>query len=167
MDAFCRSVTSELPTEQEDQKVDVALICEATSQLCGVNYHPMNRVLGFGAKYLQENYSKWISRNMHVGNVSISMTSGLITRTKTGWIFSHSAIFPLTGRSWRWIQRGSPVSWRDVLLTLQTSFSGAQSLYTREKGDFLVYQLGSSTFSSLGPPNNWGQKRGNVLLSRI
>ncbi|XP_077090991.1 uncharacterized protein LOC143742165 [Siphateles boraxobius] len=67
MDAFCRSVASELPTEQKDQKVDVALICEATSQLCDVN-HPMNRVLGFGAKYLQENYSRWISRNMHVGN---------------------------------------------------------------------------------------------------
>ncbi|XP_056101387.1 apoptosis facilitator Bcl-2-like protein 14 [Rhinichthys klamathensis goyatoka] len=69
MDTFCRSVTLELPTE--DEKVDVALICEATSQLYGVNYHPMNRVLGFGAKYLQENYSKWISRNMHVGSAEV------------------------------------------------------------------------------------------------
>ncbi|XDV24594.1 hypothetical protein PO909_028722 [Leuciscus waleckii] len=68
METFCRSVTSELPTEQEDQRVDVALICEATSQLYGVNYHPMNRVLGFSATYLKENYSNWISRNMHVGN---------------------------------------------------------------------------------------------------
>ncbi|XP_039523756.1 apoptosis facilitator Bcl-2-like protein 14 [Pimephales promelas] len=66
MDAVCGSVTLEPPTE--GQKVDVALICEATSQLYGVNYHPMNRVLGFGAKYLRENYSKWISRNMHAGN---------------------------------------------------------------------------------------------------
>ncbi|KAK7149926.1 hypothetical protein R3I94_009291 [Phoxinus phoxinus] len=64
MDVFSRSVA----TEQKDQKVDVALICEATSQLYGVKNHPMNRVLGFGAKYLQENYSQWISRNMHVGN---------------------------------------------------------------------------------------------------
>ncbi|XP_067284623.1 apoptosis facilitator Bcl-2-like protein 14 [Pseudorasbora parva] len=68
MDAFCRSIATDLATEQKDQKVDVALICEATSQLYGVTYHPMNRVMGFGAKYLQEKYSKWISRNMHVGN---------------------------------------------------------------------------------------------------
>lgn len=74
MDVFCRSVSSELPTEQKDQKVNVALICEATNQLYGINYHPMNRVLGFGAKYLQDTgYSNWISRNIQC-NVSVSMT---------------------------------------------------------------------------------------------
>ncbi|XP_067246969.1 apoptosis facilitator Bcl-2-like protein 14 isoform X2 [Chanodichthys erythropterus] len=76
MDVFCRSVSLELPTEQKGQKVDIALICEATNQLYGVNYHPMNRVLGFGAKYLQDTgYSKWISRNIQcngeVGDESI------------------------------------------------------------------------------------------------
>ncbi|RXN22916.1 apoptosis facilitator Bcl-2 14 isoform X1 [Labeo rohita] len=68
MEAFCGGVSPDVPPEQKDKKVDVALICEATSQLVGIHYHPMTYVMNLGAQYLQENYSGWISRNMHVGN---------------------------------------------------------------------------------------------------
>uniref|UniRef100_A0A8C1UIL8 Apoptosis facilitator Bcl-2-like protein 14 n=1 Tax=Cyprinus carpio TaxID=7962 RepID=A0A8C1UIL8_CYPCA len=68
MDAFCGSVSPDVPPEQNDKKVNVALVCEATSQLVGVHYHPMTYVLGLGAQYLQEKYSTWINKNMHAGN---------------------------------------------------------------------------------------------------
>ncbi|XP_016371966.1 uncharacterized protein LOC107711495 [Sinocyclocheilus rhinocerous] len=68
MEAFCGSVSPDVPPEQKDKKVNVALVCEATSQLVGVHYHPVTYVMGLGARYLQEKYSTWISRNMDVGN---------------------------------------------------------------------------------------------------
>nr|XP_055045649.1 apoptosis facilitator Bcl-2-like protein 14 isoform X1 [Misgurnus anguillicaudatus] len=66
MDSFCTSVSRELPPQEEVEKTEVALICEATSKLFGVDHHPMRRVLGFGAKYLQEKFPNWISIN--IGN---------------------------------------------------------------------------------------------------
>ncbi|XP_051974252.1 apoptosis facilitator Bcl-2-like protein 14 [Xyrauchen texanus] len=68
MDTFFRRVTpEELPPQEEKEDTEVALICEATNQLFGVDHHPMNRVLGFGAKYLQHKFPTWINRN--TGNV--------------------------------------------------------------------------------------------------
>ncbi|KAA0720759.1 hypothetical protein E1301_Tti011488 [Triplophysa tibetana] len=65
MESFCRSAaTPELPPQQEPEKTTVALICEATSKLFGVDHHPMTRVLGFGARYLQDKFPMWISRNI-------------------------------------------------------------------------------------------------------
>ncbi|XP_065121951.1 uncharacterized protein [Paramisgurnus dabryanus] len=64
MDSFCTSATRELPPQEEAEKTEVALICEATSKLFGVDHHPMRRVLGFGAKYLQEKFPNWISINI-------------------------------------------------------------------------------------------------------
>ncbi|XP_043092219.1 apoptosis facilitator Bcl-2-like protein 14 isoform X2 [Puntigrus tetrazona] len=69
MESLCGSVSPDVPPEQKDQKVSVALVCEATSQLVGVHYHPMTYVLGLGAQYLQEKYSTWINRNVQ-GKVS-------------------------------------------------------------------------------------------------
>ncbi|XP_051547018.1 apoptosis facilitator Bcl-2-like protein 14 [Myxocyprinus asiaticus] len=73
MDTFCRRVTpEELPPEQKRENATVALICEATSQLFSVDHHPMNQVLGFGAKYLQDTFPTWISRNIGNGDVDES-----------------------------------------------------------------------------------------------
>ncbi|XP_051544158.1 apoptosis facilitator Bcl-2-like protein 14 [Myxocyprinus asiaticus] len=70
MDTFFRRVTpEELPPQEEKENTEVALICEATNQLFGVDHHPMNRVLGFGAKYLQDKFPTWINRN--TGNVDV------------------------------------------------------------------------------------------------
>ncbi|KAI7792127.1 putative apoptosis facilitator Bcl-2-like protein 14, partial [Triplophysa rosa] len=69
MDAFCRSATPELPPQQAPEKTTVALICEATSKLFCVDHHPMSRVLGFGARYLQDKFPMWISRN--IGNAEV------------------------------------------------------------------------------------------------
>ncbi|XP_073694648.1 uncharacterized protein [Garra rufa] len=65
IDAFCGGVSPDVPPEQKDKKVEVALVCEATSQLIGLHYHPMTFVMNLGAQYLKENYSAWISRNVH------------------------------------------------------------------------------------------------------
>ncbi|XP_026558055.1 apoptosis facilitator Bcl-2-like protein 14 isoform X1 [Pseudonaja textilis] len=68
--AFFRRVTDqfleEIPidstvvSEDEVKSMKVALIMEATTKLTAVDNHPMNLVLGFGTKYLQENFSPWI-----------------------------------------------------------------------------------------------------------
>ncbi|TRY98718.1 hypothetical protein DNTS_010269, partial [Danionella cerebrum] len=55
MKAFCRG---------SNDKVNVAMVCEATTQLSSASFHPMSMVMGFGAKYLQENYSTWVSKNI-------------------------------------------------------------------------------------------------------
>ncbi|KAL1275379.1 hypothetical protein QQF64_035002 [Cirrhinus molitorella] len=68
IETFCGGVSPDVPPEQKDKKVDVALVCEATSQLVGIRYHPKTYVMNLGAQYLRENYSAWISRNIHVGN---------------------------------------------------------------------------------------------------
>ncbi|XP_010901911.3 uncharacterized protein LOC105029994 [Esox lucius] len=47
------------PTTQQSSKTQIALTCEATSRLSVVDNQPMNRMLGFGAKYLQEHFSSW------------------------------------------------------------------------------------------------------------
>lgn len=94
MEAFCGSVSPDVPPEQNDKKVNVALVCEATSQLVGIHYHPMTFVLGLGAQYLQEKYSTWINRNMHEGNVSVSMTKHLFMTMISGLI-THTNISPL------------------------------------------------------------------------
>ncbi|OCT58190.1 apoptosis facilitator Bcl-2-like protein 14 [Xenopus laevis] len=46
--------------EVEEQRRRLALCIHFTSQLSAVDNHPMNRVLGFGVKYLRENFSPWI-----------------------------------------------------------------------------------------------------------
>ncbi|KAL0962693.1 hypothetical protein UPYG_G00344070 [Umbra pygmaea] len=47
------------PRDQESPKTQIALTCEATSRLSVVDSLPMNQMLGFGAKYLQDHFSTW------------------------------------------------------------------------------------------------------------
>ncbi|TSK13212.1 Apoptosis facilitator Bcl-2-like protein 14 [Bagarius yarrelli] len=51
---------NELPTTQSRQQAKIALTCELTSRLNAIDNHPMNRVLGFGAKYLQDHFTPWV-----------------------------------------------------------------------------------------------------------
>ncbi|ETE69653.1 Apoptosis facilitator Bcl-2-like protein 14, partial [Ophiophagus hannah] len=53
-------IDSTVSSEDEVKSMKVALIMEATTKLTAVDNHPMNLVLGFGTKYLQENFSPWI-----------------------------------------------------------------------------------------------------------
>ncbi|XP_064174697.1 apoptosis facilitator Bcl-2-like protein 14 [Anguilla rostrata] len=41
----------------------IALACEVTRKLTAVDGHPMNMVMGFGAKYLRENFSTWVQQH--------------------------------------------------------------------------------------------------------
>ncbi|XP_017350423.1 apoptosis facilitator Bcl-2-like protein 14 isoform X2 [Ictalurus punctatus] len=50
----------ELPPTQSPVQAKIALTCELTSRLNTMDCHPMNRVLGFGAKYLQDYFSPWV-----------------------------------------------------------------------------------------------------------
>ncbi|XP_048862696.1 apoptosis facilitator Bcl-2-like protein 14 isoform X2 [Brienomyrus brachyistius] len=45
------------------KKAEIALAVEVTSRMTAMGNHPMNRVLGFGVKYLQENHSAWIQQH--------------------------------------------------------------------------------------------------------
>uniref|UniRef100_W5NKE7 Apoptosis facilitator Bcl-2-like protein 14 n=1 Tax=Lepisosteus oculatus TaxID=7918 RepID=W5NKE7_LEPOC len=46
--------------DADQQRAKIALTAEMTSKLTAVDNHPMNRVLGFGAKYLQEHFTPWV-----------------------------------------------------------------------------------------------------------
>ena len=68
--AYLRRLSpEELPPKSQPMQARIALIFEVTRRLKIMDRHPMNRVLGFGAKYLQENYSPWA--NTQGGYVSI------------------------------------------------------------------------------------------------
>lgn len=58
----------ELSAVEKREQAEIALICELTSRLNAIDCHPMNRVLGFGAKYLQDYFSPWVVQ--HGGYVS-------------------------------------------------------------------------------------------------
>ncbi|XP_023824408.1 apoptosis facilitator Bcl-2-like protein 14 [Salvelinus sp. IW2-2015] len=47
------------PSTQGSPRAQIALTCEVTSRLSAVDSLPMSRVLGFGAKYLQDHFSSW------------------------------------------------------------------------------------------------------------
>ncbi|MCJ8743308.1 hypothetical protein PDJAM_G00092430 [Pangasius djambal] len=73
----------ERPTTQSPQQAEIALTCELTSRLNAMDCHPMNRVLGFGAKYLQDYLSPWViqqggySKDMCCRLIGISKLSGV------------------------------------------------------------------------------------------
>ncbi|KAG9280372.1 hypothetical protein AMEX_G3067 [Astyanax mexicanus] len=67
---FIQRVTpEEAPPVKHPKEAHIALICELTSRLTVMDRHPMNRVLGFGAKYLQENYTAWVNQQGGYGKV--------------------------------------------------------------------------------------------------
>ncbi|XP_056133294.1 apoptosis facilitator Bcl-2-like protein 14 isoform X3 [Lampris incognitus] len=53
----------DLTEPQGSPKAEIALTCEVASRLSVVNTHPMNRLLGYGARYLQEHYSQWATQH--------------------------------------------------------------------------------------------------------
>lgn len=52
----------ELPTTESIKQAEIAVTFELTSRLNAMDCHPMNRVLGFGAKYLQDYFTPWVNQ---------------------------------------------------------------------------------------------------------
>ncbi|KAI4904625.1 hypothetical protein NFI96_014607 [Prochilodus magdalenae] len=66
---FRRLSPDEVPPESDPKEARIALICELTHRLKIMDRHPMNRVLGFGATYLQDQYSSWVNKQGGYGKV--------------------------------------------------------------------------------------------------
>lgn len=62
-DQFLRSVDTRGESEVKAQGFKIALAIDATAKLTAIDNHPMNKVLGFGTKYLKENFSPWIQQH--------------------------------------------------------------------------------------------------------
>ncbi|XP_027007442.1 apoptosis facilitator Bcl-2-like protein 14 [Tachysurus fulvidraco] len=52
----------ELPATQSRKQAEIAITFELTSRLNAMDSHPMNRVLGFGATYLQDYFTPWVNQ---------------------------------------------------------------------------------------------------------
>ncbi|KAK3544832.1 hypothetical protein QTP86_027504 [Hemibagrus guttatus] len=52
----------ERPTTQTIKQAEIAVTFELTSRLNTMDCHPMNRVLGFGAKYLKDYFTPWVNQ---------------------------------------------------------------------------------------------------------
>ncbi|XP_072256069.1 apoptosis facilitator Bcl-2-like protein 14 [Pyxicephalus adspersus] len=59
-DCFLSETVPMSATEEEQQTDRIAMCLHATAALTTLDNQPMNKVLGFGARYLKENYSPWI-----------------------------------------------------------------------------------------------------------
>lgn len=70
-------------SEVKAQGFKAALAIDVMAKLTAVDNHPMNRVLGFGTKYLKENFSPWIQQ--HGGWVSVSYLKTNFLRTQKRW----------------------------------------------------------------------------------
>lgn len=62
-DQFLRGVDSRGESEVKVRGFKAALAIDATAKLTAIDNHPMNRVLGFGTKYLRENFSPWVQQH--------------------------------------------------------------------------------------------------------
>lgn len=62
-DQFLRGVDTRGESEVKAQGFKAALAIDVIAKLTTIDNHPMNRVLGFGAKYLKENFSPWIQQH--------------------------------------------------------------------------------------------------------
>ncbi|XP_042600125.1 apoptosis facilitator Bcl-2-like protein 14 [Cyprinus carpio] len=58
-------ITSSVPEFLQSRKKceQIALAFEVTSRLKALDLHPMNRVMGYGAQYLQENFAPWVKQH--------------------------------------------------------------------------------------------------------
>lgn len=66
--AFIKSVVPEYLQSRSNHE-QIALTFEVTSRLQALDLHPMNRVMGFGAHYLQKYFAPWVKQ--HGGWVSV------------------------------------------------------------------------------------------------
>ncbi|KAF4022776.1 hypothetical protein G4228_014651 [Cervus hanglu yarkandensis] len=62
-DQFLRTVDTRGESEFKAQGFKAALAIDVIAKLTTVDNHPMNRVLGFGTKYLKDNFSPWIQQH--------------------------------------------------------------------------------------------------------
>ncbi|XP_072810547.1 apoptosis facilitator Bcl-2-like protein 14 isoform X3 [Vicugna pacos] len=62
-DQFLRAVDTRGESEVKVHSFKAALAIDAMSKLTAIDNHPMNKVLGFGAKYLKENFTPWIQQH--------------------------------------------------------------------------------------------------------
>ncbi|XP_006866134.1 PREDICTED: apoptosis facilitator Bcl-2-like protein 14 [Chrysochloris asiatica] len=63
IDRFLWTVDTRGESEVKAQGFKAALVIDAAAKLTAIDNHPMNRVLGFGTKYLKENFSPWIQQH--------------------------------------------------------------------------------------------------------
>ncbi|KAG3292379.1 apoptosis facilitator Bcl-2-like protein 14 [Ictidomys tridecemlineatus] len=62
-DQFLGNVDTRGESEVKAQGFKAALAIDAIGKLTAIDNHPMNRVLGFGTKYLKENFSPWVQQH--------------------------------------------------------------------------------------------------------
>lgn len=62
-DLFLRDVDTRGESEVKAQGFKAALAIDAIAKLTAIDNHPMNRMLGFGTKYLREYFSPWVQQN--------------------------------------------------------------------------------------------------------
>ncbi|XP_077727167.1 apoptosis facilitator Bcl-2-like protein 14 isoform X1 [Canis aureus] len=61
-DQFLRGVDTRGESEVRARGFKAALAIDVTAKLTAIDNHPMNRVLGFGTKYLKDNFSPWVQQ---------------------------------------------------------------------------------------------------------
>ncbi|XP_039732302.1 apoptosis facilitator Bcl-2-like protein 14 isoform X1 [Pteropus medius] len=69
-DQFLRGIDTRGESEVKAQGFKAALAIDVMAKLTAIDNHPMNKMLGFGTKYLKENFSSWVQQ--HGGWVSTS-----------------------------------------------------------------------------------------------
>ncbi|KAL1775743.1 apoptosis facilitator Bcl-2 14 [Sigmodon hispidus] len=62
-DMFLRDIDTRGESEVKAQGFKAALAIDAIAKLTAIDNHPMNRMLGFGTKYLKEYFSPWVQQN--------------------------------------------------------------------------------------------------------
>lgn len=60
---FLQGVDTRGESEIRAQSFKAALAIDVMAKLTAIDNHPMNRVLGFGTKYLKENFSPWVQQH--------------------------------------------------------------------------------------------------------
>ncbi|XP_040201313.1 apoptosis facilitator Bcl-2-like protein 14 [Rana temporaria] len=59
-DCFLSEVVPTSDADEEEQTSKIAMCLHATTALTTLENQPMNKILGFGTRYLKDNYSPWI-----------------------------------------------------------------------------------------------------------
>ncbi|XP_077612589.1 apoptosis facilitator Bcl-2-like protein 14 isoform X2 [Crocuta crocuta] len=62
-DQFLRGVDTRGESEVRAQGFKAALAIDVIGKLTAIDNHPMNRVLGFGTKYLKDSFSPWVQQH--------------------------------------------------------------------------------------------------------
>lgn len=82
-DQFLRGIDTRGESEVKARGFKAALAIDVAAKLNAIDNHPMNKVLGFGAKYLRENFSPWVQQ--HGGWVSAHYLREDLPRSQRRW----------------------------------------------------------------------------------